>query len=288
MDYQFIHSVAKGAYVDLPSAKPVPNTYLTELRKYAGAGDGVNTDMGSCCSYVILKPSNEAAVAFFSRIERKKNARYPCNFIQSAGWTVRDDMLLKEFDAIIEQDFFTEDQVDAFVENSQVPPVADYGRYELLKVNIHRDALKAVLYGCFRRWQMSSAPVRIAVPQNAMSSYNEYVLGAVKEIYSYFPANMRAAVGFCSYMLSQHAANYPGFDIIFMPQTESDSKALLLDGSTISAYEAIPHTTGLKLLDRMIEHILALNDPAERKQFLSSVYQTIEAKTKSNEFNPMA
>jgi len=288
MDYQFIHSVAKGAYVDLPSAKPIPQAYMTELRKYAGAGDGINAELGSCNSYFTLKPGNEASVAFCSHIERKKNARYPCNFIQSAGWTVRNDMLLNDFDAIIAQDFFTEDQVDAFVDNSQVPPVADHGQHELPKVNIHRKALRAVLYGCFRQWQMSSAAVRIAVPQSEMARYNEYVLGAVKEIYSYFPVNMRAAIGFCSYITPQHAANYPCFGIIFMPQSESDSKTLLLDGSSIGAYEAIPQTTGLKPLDRMIEYILGLNDPGERKQFLMSVYQTAEAKTKGNEFTPMA
>lgn len=288
MDFQFIHSVAKGAYVDLPSAKPVPNVYLTELRKYAGAGDGIDTEPGSCYSYLTIKPGNEAAAAFLSYIERKRNARYPCNYIQSAGWIARDDMLLNDFDAILAQDFFTEDQVDGFVDNSQVPPIIDHGHHKLPSVKIHREAMSAVLYGCFRRWQMSSAPVRIAVPQNEMQNYNEYVLGAVKEIYSYFPTYMRAAIGFCSYLLPQHAANYPYFGIIFLPQAEADAKTILLDGNSHSAYEIIPHTTGLKSLDRMIEHILKLDDPSQRKQYLYSVYLATEAKAKYKGFSPIA
>lgn len=287
MDFQFIHSVAKGAYVDLPSAKPVPNAYLTELRKYAGTGDGINTEIGSCYSYLTIKPGNEAAVAFFNRIERKKNARYPCNYIQSAGWTVHEDLLLNDFDIILTQIFFTEDQVDSFVNNSQVPPVVEQGQCMLPKVNIHRDSLRAVMYGCFRHWQMNSAPVRIAVPQNETQNYNEYVLGAIKEIYSYFPSYMRAAIGFCSYMLPQHAVSYPRFGIIFIPQAEADVKTILLDGSSHSAYEAISHTTGLKELDRMIEHILNLDDPVQRKQYLYSIYQITESKTKSKGFKPM-
>ena len=287
MDYQFIHSVVKGAYVDLPSGRAVPGAYLNELRSYAGAGDGLEHVPGGVYSYVTLRRGSEPAAAFLSHVERKKNASYPCNFIQSAGWTVHGDLLLRQFDTMLAQAFFTEEQVDGFAESGETPPLWEDGGRSLPDVSIHESALRAILYGCLFYWQTGAAPVRVAVPRSESARYNEYVLGAVREIYSHFPANMRAAVGFCSCLLPAHEANFRRFGLIFLPQAMADARTILLDGSSHSAYEAIPRSTGLVSLDLVLEYLISLKDPAARRSFLDTVYENVEAADKTGTFSPV-
>lgn len=287
MDYQFIHSVVSEVYVDLPAAKQAPAPYLEQLRKYTGVCDCLDNNIGEVFSYISLRSGNEVPVAFFSRTARKKKAVSVCKFIQSAAWEQRGSFLLDHMDTILAHPFYTEEQIDDFAERKIPVPAQedDLAAGALRRVPVHKDAIRAILYGTMLRWQQGAAQIHIAVPKDEMGAYNDYVLAAVREIYSYFPAYMRGEIGFSSYLLPAHEKDYPKFSIIFIPYSMADARTVMLDGSTPNVYDALIKSTGLRSLDRVLDYIAQLDEPSARQNFLRDIYEDIEKEAKT--FSPM-
>lgn len=292
MDYQFIHSVVQEEYVDLPAAKPVPAAYLKELRKYACVCDCLDNDIGESFSLVPLRAGSEVPVVFFSHTARKKNAVSVCWFTQSAAWEHRGTALLENMDTVLSQPFYTESQLDEFARKKIPVPTQEYSApADLRRVPVAKEAIRAILYGTMLRWLQGTAQIHIGVPKDEMSGYSDYVLAAAREIYSYFPANMRAEVGFSSYLLPAHEKEYPKFSIIFVPYSLADARTIMLDGSTPNAYAAMCKSTGLKALDRVLDYLACLDNPADRRNFLMGIYQDIENIADGNggkSFSPMS
>lgn len=292
MDYQFIHSVVQEEYVDLSAAKPVPPAYLKELRKYAGVCDCLDNEIGESYGFISIRTGTEIPVAFFSRTARKKAAVSVCKFVQSAGWEQRGDCLLEKMDTILTQTFYEESQLDDFAQKKATVPALDNNTpASLPHVTIAKEAIRAVLYGAMLRWLSGSAQVHIAVPESEMNHYNEYVLAAVREIYSYFPEKMREAVGFSSYLLPTHEKDYPKFSIIFIPNNMADARTIMLDGSSPNAYAAMIKSTGLKSLDKVLNYLAQLDEPEQRQKFLRGIFEDVENREDGNSvrsFSPMS
>ena len=290
MDYSFFHSIVQEVYTDIPNPKMPPQAHLKELRRYAGAFDCLELGLEECYSYLALRTPGEDPVVYLGRTGRKHNAVSEGNFIQCAGWKQTGDVLLEHFDEILGTRFHTEDQVDAFAERGSVPSEEDRpAPLAVQAVKVDREAIRAVLYGAMLRWQQGTPQVHIAVPKAEMGRYNEYVLGAVKTIWSYFPAHMRAAVGFSSFLSPRRERDFPKFTIIFVPYHMADVNTIRLDGSSPNAYAAMIRSTGIPQLDAALESLAALDDPEERAGFLRGIFDDVEkdADLKTRSFSPM-
>ncbi|MDY6132199.1 MAG: hypothetical protein SPI09_02390 [Candidatus Limivicinus sp.] len=292
MDFQFIHSVVQEKYVDLPAAKAVPAAYLKELRQYTAVCDCLDNEIGEAFGLVSIRAGSDVPVVFFSHTARKKNVESVCWFTQSAAWEHRGTALLENMDTVLSQPFYTESQLDEFAREKIPVPTQEYSApADLRRVPAAKEAIRAILYGTMLRWLQGTTQVHIGVPRDEMSGYNDYVLAAAREIYSYFPANMRAEVGFSSYLLPAHEKEYPKFSIIFVPYTLADARTIMLDGSTPNAYAAMCKSTGQEALDRVLDYLARLDDPAERRNFLMGIYQDIENIANGNggkRFSPMS
>ena len=290
MDYSFFHSIVQEVYTDIPNPKMPPQAHLKELRRYAGAFDCLELGMEECYSYLALRTPGEDPVVYLGRTGRKHNAVSEGNFIQCAGWKQTGDVLLEHFDEILGTRFHTEAQVDAFAERGSVPSEEENPTpLAVQTVKVDREAIRAVLYGAMLRWQQGTPQVHIAVPKAEMGRYNEYVLGAVKTIWSYFPAHMRAAIGFSSFLSPRRERDFPKFTIIFVPYHMADVDTIRLDGSSPNAYAAMIRSTGIPQLDAALESLSALDDPEERSSFLRGIFDDVEkdADLKTRNFSPM-
>ncbi len=291
MNYRLVHSIVNEVYTDIPNPQMPPQAHLRDLRRYAGALDVLELGMEESYCYLSLRTPGEIPVAYLGRTGRKHSAVSEGYFIQCAGWQQMGDVLLEHFDEILGTRFFSEAEVDAFAEQGRVPTEEETPVPRAIQpVKADREAIRAVLYGAMLRWQQGTPQVHIAVPKAEMGRYNDYVLGAVKTIWSYFPAHMRAAVGFSSYLNPRRERDFPKFSIVFVPYHMADVNTIRLDGSSPNAYAAMVRSTGMPQLDMVLETLASLDDPEERKSFLRGVYEDMEkdADLLTRNFSPMA
>lgn len=276
MDYHFIHSVVDEQYTDIATEKGIQPEYLKELRTYAGLCD-CRDSIGASYTFARLYRKGSHPAIFFSRTANKTRAISTCTFSQSVGWNQSGKMLLDDFDGILSSPFLSEQELDELVEAHRPVPPGMGANNNLLPVTIATTAIRAILYGVLFRWMQKTPPVHIVVPKTvAPEAYNQYVLSAVREIYSYFPALMRAEAGFSSYLLAEHEASFQKLYIVFLPEGIAGPNALALDGSTPTAYASLVRSTGSQGLDYFLDYIANCSAPEERRQFLSGVYADIE------------
>jgi Leucine-rich repeat (LRR) protein len=291
MDYRFFHSIVKEVYTDIPNPQMPPQGHLRDLRRYAGAFDGLELGLEESYCFFNLRSPGEEPVVYLGKTGRKHNAVSEGNFLQCVGWKQTGDVLLEHFDEILGARFHTEAEVDAFAERGTVPSEEGKPMPRVIEpVKVEREAIRAVLYGTMLRWQQGTPQIHIAVPKAEMERYNDYVLGAVKTIWSYFPAYMRAAVGFTSYLSSRRERDFSKFSVIFIPFHMADVNTIRLDGSSPNAYAAMIRSTGMQQLDMVLETLASLDDPEERKSFLQGLFDDVEkeADLKTRAFSPMA
>ena len=152
-----------------------------------------------------------------------------------------------------------------------------------------KTAIRAILYATMLRWRQGTPQLHIAAPKAEMGRYNDYVLGAVKTIWSYFPAYMRAAVGFVSYLSPRRERDFPRFSVIFLPYHMADTNTIRLDGSSPNAYAALIRSTGTPELDALLDSLAEQDDPKERESFLAALYEDLEqgSDLQSRNFTPM-
>jgi hypothetical protein len=289
VDYRFFHSIVKEVYTDIPNPQMPPQAHLRDLRRYVGAFDGLELNLEESCCFFNLRSPGEEPVVYLGKTGRKHRAVSEGNFLQCFGWKQTGDLLLEHFDEILGARFHTEAEVDAYAERGSVPAEEEHPPRVIEPVKAEREAIRAVLYGAMLRWLQGTSQIHIAVPKGEMERYNDYVLGAVKTIWSYFPACMRAAVGFTSYLSSRHEREYPKFSVIFIPFHMADVNTIRLDGSSPSAYAAMIRSTGMQQLDMLLEKLASLEDPEERKRFLRGFFEDAEmdADLKLRDFTPM-
>lgn len=285
INYQYIYTVLNGNYVVLPASgtiAQIPPEANNDVGRYSTNFAGPEAKLPEDFCYYTLKREKEEPLLFFSKVQRKTNSTSVAKFAQCAGWKWEESLLRDHFDDILRFGFYSEAQVDRLAEGDKSVP--DFGGGEapgitdFMKIDIADNALRAVLFGVFSRWLLGKAQVKIAVPESEREHYAQYVLSAVREIYSYFPVCLRAEAGFASYVQKGKEQTYPRYSIVFVPESMADTRTLFLDGSSRIACEALSASTTRKNLDRFIEHLAGLRDPAERKRFLDTVYEELEKK----------
>lgn len=276
MDYHFIHSVVDEQYTDIATEKGIQPEYLKELRTYAGLCD-CRDSIGASYTFARLYRKGSHPAVFLSRTANKTRAISTCTFSQTVGWNQSGKMLLDDFDGILSSPFLSEQELDELVEAHRPVPPGIGTKNELSPVPIATSAIRAILYGVLFRWMQKTPPVHIVVPKTvAPEAYNRYVLSAAREIYSFFPALMRAEAGFSSYLLEEHEASFHKLYIIFLPEGKAGPNALALDGSTPAVYASLVRSTGSQGLDYFLDYIANCSVPEERRRFLSGVYEDIE------------
>ena len=282
MDYQYIYTVVKGSYVVLPSFRKVPSDIEAELARYAGNFVGQSAGIDEDFCYFSLKRAKGLPVLGFGKSQRKLNCASVAKMTQCAAWDWDETLLRDRFDEVLRFAFYSEAQVDACAEDESSVPAFGKGDAPVARdfydVPLTREAIRAILYGIFSRWLLGKAPVRIAVPARETARYGQYVLSAVRKIYSYFPVVLRGEAGFVSRLQPGMEKNLPRISLIFVPEAMADAKTLFLDGSKPAAFASIPNTTNRRNIDRFIEHLSSLDDPEERKSFLNAVFYDLERK----------
>lgn len=285
INYQYIYTVLNGNYVVLPASgtiAQIPPEAAGDVSRYSTIFAGLAAKLPEDFCYYTLKRDKKAPLLAFSKAQKKINCTSSANFAQCAAWDWEESLLRDHFDEILRFGFYSEAQVDRLAEGDASVPAFGKGEApgvtDFMKIDIADNALRAVLFGVFSRWLLGKAQVKIAVPESERERYSQYVLSAVREIYSYFPVCLRAEAGFASYVQAGKEQTFPRYSIVFVPESMADTRTLFLDGSNRTACELYAASTKRENLDRFIEHLAGLRDPAARKQFLDKVYEELEKK----------
>lgn len=208
----------------------------------------------------------------FSCCARKCNAISPSYFVHKQVTDCDSGMLLNDFDGLLSSPFFTEEEFDAIA--AKKPGVLPSGVWSGPPVEIHTQVLRGILYGILSRWRAGSAPVVIAVPQMDGVQYDRYTLGAVRTIYSYLPAGIRALAGFMTYTAPVNKLNEVA--LFFLPERTAPD-GIRLDRETESSRKLldsyIPDSIR-GLIDRMVDN------PQLRQSELQQLWETVEAQVK--------
>ena len=233
--YHFINTVVDELYVDKRDDDKLLEPFVQEIKKYSCNNDCLTNEIGSTYCYYSLKDRNALPVIFFSKSAKKEKAVSICNFSQCAAWFYISELGHDFFDTVFNTAFMTEDQVDDFATNKGNMAFED-GKDNILALNnsnvsIEKNTLRAIISGVFLRWMINGKQVKIAVPSSE-KNYNNFVMRAVKEIYSYFPSIMRIETGFITYLKPERIKDFQRISIVFVPEKEADRETLFLDGST--------------------------------------------------------
>ena len=281
MDYQFINTIVGETYQDLhDSSNKFPVYCDNSLIKYCCSDSSVRQGtVREIYTYFTENNGTDIPVNIFSKLERAGHTSSVGRCVQCAGWSWNGSLLKDEFaEKIIGTAFYDEEKLIEYGKAGAAVPLMEGGR-NIAGVKVDVRAIKAVLYAVVVRWLMGGSAVCIAVPRDV--DYSEYVLGAVKTIYSYFPVGMRAEAGFCSYMTRAEirSREKPRIYIAFVPEAEADTETIFLDGTTATSAinNILEKKSGLKKLDMFVEYMCSLNDE-HRKAFIDSIYADIEGK----------
>lgn len=287
MDYQYIYSVVNGSYVVLLNKQandnPMPSGVLDELARYstnyASQQLGIPEEFG----FFSMDGKNGTKLLTLSKSQRKVNCTSLAKMAQQVGWIISDkfakEQLAPDFGSLIDFGFYSEAQVDEFAASGAVPAFgsgAARGAAEPVEVFASEKAIRTILCAVFSRWLRGTAPIKIGVPEKYLDRYSSYVLSAVKEIYSYFPAALRIETGFVSYLQPGTEKNFPRYSIIFVPASMAEPSTVFLDDSNPSAYELLPNKTNRVYLNSLIEHLVSLKDPEVRREAIGSIFEKLE------------
>ena len=277
MNYQYLHSVVNEVYRDLPVRREIPEQYRRQVERYTENTDAMKARLPEGYCYAPIQAEAKAPLLCLTRTERKHEARSLAFFSQCAAWVWEKTLLLEDFDSLLGTPFFSEEQIDRYAQDSACLRFGEDGQSQCAgePLEIHPEAIRAILYGVLGRWRIGSGPVRIIVPRAEAGDYNGYVFRAVRTIYSYFTLGMRSKCGFASYLEPGSERALPAVGLIFTPEELADDSAIRLDGSTVSAYKALTGSFGRKL-DAFLNHLAGLGDPGERRRFLEMVCQETE------------
>lgn len=274
MDYQYINTIKDESYIDLPSKFPFPSATMGDIHKYGCCDHFLKSNLPGLVIYFKLCYDRKPPIEVLSKVARKEHSVSVGRFTQCVGWAWNGDLLLNNFDDIVDTAFYTEDEIDAFAQSGEaVPKREERAVNPVQEIKLDVQAIKAVFFAAMLRWLRGDMAVQIAVPGNV--DYNAYVAAAVKKIYSYFPVGLRAEAGFCSYLPRDKANELRPVFIGFVPESMADGKTVFLDGSSVAAIEALTAGTGLKNLDLFINYVCSLEDE-ERARFLHTVYVDME------------
>lgn len=275
MDYLYLNAIVKEVYKDLPCGCPFPAEFSRNLYTTVSGMDCLsNPDVPDVLSFFTLRAKGQASVIVFSKIQKHTNCASVGRFIQSVGWTWNGDLLFRNLNDVLNVGFLTEEEVNdsALRGGSFALPKDRYSNYEEIPITMSAQVKQAVLTTVLLRWLRFEAPLRVAVPRNV--DYNSYVLSAMKQIYSLFPASLRGKAGFCSYLPNDK--NVPESIFIgFVPEEMADSRTLCLDGSSAAVCAKLNCGTNSTSLDAFIAQIANATEE-ERQEFFEEIYADLE------------
>jgi len=274
MEYLHINFMVNETYLDLPSARVLPDAYRDTVRRYAVNEDCMQENAPGVMTFFTARAEDRPAVTFFSRTDRHTTTVSVGRFSQCLGWEWGEKGPSEEFAQILNADFYSEAELNLMAaSNTRVQP-PEKKRSADLQVNLAPQAKKAILTAAMLRWLRSDPVVRIAVPKGV--DYDGYVIAAMKQIYALCPLGLQAVAGFCSYMPDPEKAIdqvYFGF----IPQEMADTKTLFLDDSSQSALAAFADGTRRDGLDRFINYLCSC-DENELQEFLTELRSDVEGK----------
>lgn len=277
---QYINTVVNEIYTEIKSSWPIPQTFAQETTRYSQLCECLSSEIGESYTYFTLRRENELPMVMFSKSARKKKATSLCSYTQCVSWPYANGLLNGSFNDILNFGFYSEDEVDTLAANGSVPDFGDGSDRNVLpdadSIGIDRNALSAVIMRVMLRWLEGADAVSIGVPKSETGHYNDYVLRAVSEIYSYFPVGLRAEAGFCSYLSPAKLASYPRIHMAFVPQSEANANTVFLDGSSPLAYARITKGMMLPALKAFVAHVVNLKDRKERESFIAGVFNDLE------------
>lgn len=273
MDYQYINTVLRGVYKNLPMPNPFPKGMEDELRKYAGIMEAEGfAENRNYAMFSLVKDCPPTVV--LSRKSLKQFSTSVCYDTQAMGWhldgeTMRTGLTQKLFTPFLsEQEIREYDQTgERIIGTESVAPLTE-------PQMVSSEAIRAILYGAFNRWSRGSAPIQIVVPEGV--DYNSYVFWAVDTVYSYFPVGLRAEAGFSSCLFSGNATEMNRLMLLFIPESRKTGSAVALDGSTPAACQSFIASTGFPGLNKLIDHLAALADGEKRAKLLNDIYESLE------------
>ena len=286
MDYQFIfiNTIRGETYLDLDlksnprysTVKEFPAQVVGEVKKYGSLDHFLRTDLNELLTYFKVSYPGKPPIEVLAKVTRKKNSVSVGRFRQCLGWQWSsqpdENADVERFETIISTPFYTESEVDALADGAGIPEQAT-STIPQIDVNIKPDALRAVFYGAMLCWLRGDPAVQIAVPSGV--DYTAYVVAAVRKIYSYFPIGLRTEAGFCSYLPREKARDLPAIFLGFIPESMADAKTVFLDGSSVTAINALNEGTGLTNLNLFIDYTCRLEDE-KLTDFISNVYADSE------------
>lgn len=275
MDYLYINAIVKEVYKDLPCGCSFPADYSKILYSTISGQDCLsNPDITNVISGFTLRAKNQEPVIVLSSVRRHTNSASVGRFIQCIGWTWNSDLFMQNLDEVLGVGFYSEEEINTIaLRNGNFPlPKNRCSEYREIPISMSSQVKRAVLNTIMLRWMRFDAPLRIAVPKNV--DYNDYVISAVRQIYSLLPVSLRARAGFCSYLPSNKDVPEAIF-IGFVPEDMADSRTLSLDGSSPAACNKLASGTDNTYLDTFIRYISSTSEE-NRQGFFREILKELE------------
>ena len=148
-----------------------------------------------------------------------------------------------------------------------------------LELEILPKVMKEIMCGCLNRWSSNQEAVIILVPKN--QPFMAYTKAVLSQIYSYFPAALRAASGFVSAPCDAYQPDR-NVSLVFLPDNEKNE----LKPNALRIGESFGYFSKIfsPEMEAFVDYTLQL-DEEQRAAWLDEIFQQVEGNGESSVFH---
>ena len=273
MEYQFLHGNVREMYSTVLNT--IPGEWQSQippaterLLEYGVHGDPQHHSM-------LPIETAEGLKILRSLCVRKQNAYSPSYYVHKQVLTPSPLDLLERFEEILTLPFYSEKEFDSLAQGaSYVEPSV---QWQGQGIRFSKDVLRAILRGMVCHWRSGGELVVVEVPGDV--DYNRYCMGAIRVIYSYLPAGIRAQAGFMTYTAPGSITNQ--VVLAFQP-AGVDPNSIRLDMVTEQS-QAFMDATLPESLRKMLDNLVNATEE-QRNDYLKRLWDCVETDPESRRF----
>ena len=273
MTWEFLHGNSHETYTTLIDSIPDECKTLIpaateKLMDYGVHGDPQHHSMAGL-------ETSEGLMIMRSLCVRKHKAYSASYYVHKHVFSASPRTMLDHFEKVLTMPFSSEEEFERIAEGDRyTQPTL---QWQEMEVRIHKEVLRAVLRGMIRCWRSGNNPVVVDVPAGV--DYNSYCMGAIRKIYSYLPAAIRAKAGFMTYTVSAGVNKHTV--LLFQPANTARNGIRLdhEDEQSQVFLDAPLPPIWIKMLDKLVD-----STQEERKKFLDELCTWVETEPGTERF----
>lgn len=279
MRYEVLHGNINEVYRDLP----VENEE-TPFRMRRFIGDtfgriGFSFEENPKNSLAVYTPVIAGKPYLFQMFSSEQTGtKFPAGYFHAILTEASPEDFAREFSDKWDLRLANQDEMMAAAEGKifHVQPDTDA---QTMKISIKPEVMKEIFYACLNRWNMKRNAVTVLVPVGV--PFQRYAKAVMREIYSFFPAVLRAASGFVSAPREGYEPEH-GVSVIFLPDVEKNS----VKNNALRIQESFGYFSSAFFpeIEPFVNYTLSLDEDS-RKIWLEEVFQQVEGGGDAEIFN---